>query len=65
LQVFGGADVSLLADCFLAARLGQTLVHCTSVSAMAINLRFTFFVAQMILMARIGWQTHAALQKSG
>jgi hypothetical protein len=64
LQVFGGPDVSLLADYFLAARLGQVLVHCTSVSATAINLRFTFFVAQMLLMAQIGWQTHTALQKS-
>jgi hypothetical protein len=61
-QAFGGPDVTALADYFLLARLGQALVHCCSVSALAINVRFAFFVAQLLLMVQIGWQTYAALQ---
>jgi hypothetical protein len=62
-QVFGGADVTALADYFLLARVSQALVHCISVSALAINVRFALFVVQMLLMAQIGWQTHFALHK--
>jgi hypothetical protein len=45
-------------------RLGQALVHCASVSAVAVNARFAFFAAQLFCMTQIGVQTYAAQQAS-
>ena len=39
-----------LAIAYLAARLGQSLVHIASVMTMAINVRFTFFLVQLICL---------------
>jgi hypothetical protein len=63
-QVFGGPNVTALADYILMFRLGQALVHCTSVSAVAVNARFAFFAAQLFCMMQIGVQTYAAQQAS-
>jgi hypothetical protein len=37
-----------LAQVYLGARIGQTLVHLSSGSAMVVNVRFTFFVVQAV-----------------
>jgi hypothetical protein len=63
-QVFGGPNVTALADYILMFRLGQALVHCASVSAVAVNARFAFFAAQLFCMTQIGVQTYAAQQAS-
>ena len=47
--------LDLLAEIVLAARVGQTLTHIASGSNLAVNVRFSFFGAQIlswILMVR-------------
>ena len=61
LQAFGGPDVTSLSNYFLLARAGQVLAHCVSVGPLAINVRFTFFLAQLLLLAQIIWKTYTAL----
>ena len=50
-----------LSNYFLLARAGQVLAHCVSVGPLAINVRFTFFLAQLLLLAQIVWKTYTAL----
>lgn len=57
----GHADLDGLARLYLAARVGQSLTHWASTSDMMINVRFTFFVAQMGLAAAMGLRTFNAL----
>lgn len=40
-----------LAMWFLAARIGQSLVHLISTSNLAVNIRFAFYLAQWFMMA--------------
>jgi uncharacterized MAPEG superfamily protein len=41
-----GAMLDTLARVYLAARVGQSLTHVSSGSAIAVNVRFTFFLIQ-------------------
>lgn len=75
LPIFGGlmvlallthntAITDPLAYWLLAARIAQSLVHLLSVTALAINLRFTFFAVQLVISGYwvIGlWQTVEAV----
>lgn len=45
-----------LAQVVCAGRVGQTLAHLSSGSALVVNVRFTFFVAQVVAMAAMAWQ---------
>lgn len=40
-----------LAMWFLAARIGQSVVHLISTSNLAVNIRFAFYLAQWFMMA--------------
>lgn len=54
--VLGGLSVLVL-----AARVGQTSAHVASGSEMAVNVRFTFFLAQLICMVAMVLITIGAL----
>ncbi len=45
----GSAQVDGLAMTYLVARVGQTVAHVSSGSNMAVNVRFTFFVVQLVV----------------
>lgn len=46
-----GHLIDPLAYFFLAARLAQSLIHCISISSVAVQIRFTFFVVQIAISA--------------
>ncbi len=43
-----GPTIDQLAIAVAVARVGQTVVHIASGSAMAVNVRFTFYLAQIV-----------------
>ena len=57
-QAAGHAEGSFatLAQVVCAGRVGQTLAHLSSGSALVVNVRFTFFVVQLGAMAAMAWQ---------
>jgi uncharacterized MAPEG superfamily protein len=46
---------ALLAQAALLARIAQSLIHVISGSAMAVNLRFTAYVVQLLCFLGIAW----------
>jgi hypothetical protein len=52
--VIGRVDPTFdtLAQVYLLARLGQTVVHLSSGRSMVVNVRFAFFLTQMVCA---GW----------
>ena len=48
---FGSGRIDWLAWTYLVARVGQTVVHVSSGSNIAVNVRFTFFLAQLVVAA--------------
>lgn len=44
-----------LALAYFGARIGQTLAHLSSGRSLVVNIRFTFFLAQVICAAWMGW----------
>ena len=48
--------LDLLAQIYLVARVLQTVTHLTSVSAMAINVRFSFFFVQLLCIVAMAWE---------
>jgi hypothetical protein len=43
------------------ARIGQSLSHIASASSLAINVRFAFFLAQLVAIGVAGWSTFQGL----
>ena len=60
------ADVSdprlgMLSMVFLGARVMQTLIHISSGGNWAINVRFTFYLAQLVVLAWMVWMAASSL----
>jgi hypothetical protein len=56
------AQFNLLATIVLGARIVQSLIHISSGSAMAVNLRFTAFAVQLVCEV---WMAVLILQTAG
>lgn len=50
----GAQSFGLLAFAVLGARIAQSLTHLVSVSELAVNIRFTFFVVQLVCFVAMG-----------
>ncbi len=50
-----GPTLDVLAVVYLAARIGQSLAHVSSGSAIAVNVRFTFFLIQIGCLIGFIW----------
>lgn len=56
-----GADLDFLARLYLTARIGQTTTHIASTAEMAVNVRFAFFVTQLVCLGLMGAATFKAI----
>ena len=49
-----------LAVAYLVSRIAQSCIHALSTSAMAVNVRFTFFAIQIVCIIAMAWLTVSA-----
>ena len=60
-KAFGGVDLGSMPKYYLMARVAQSLTHWLSVSELAVNTRFSFFLAQCALLVGMASQTYFSI----
>ena len=61
-KLYKGPDIKNLAWYYVYCRMCQSVVHWTSVNALAVNTRFGFFLMQLALLTKMGKSTFDGMQ---
>mmetsp|Transcript_9157 Transcript_9157/g.13745 ORF Transcript_9157/g.13745 Transcript_9157/m.13745 type:complete len:196 (+) Transcript_9157:100-687(+) len=60
-KAFGGPKIDQMAWYYMTARFIQSIIHWSSVSELAVTLRFTAFVTSLVLLIIMGFKTFEAI----